>query len=134
MIYLVRLEQAGQKSIMRDGKGLKSPMKDVYADRYVPFHNLPSGCEPDGGPGIEIIACKDKKEADAKIKDQKSRIDALIGGDLKRLEATKAKIKAQVEAGKRGGKEPLAPKSRGSGKATLADTVEESAIAETQSA
>ena len=134
MIYLVRLEQAGQQSIMRDGLGLKSPMKDVFADRYVLFDNLPSGCEPDGGPGIEIKPCENKREAEAVIKSQKNRIDALSKTEADRRVRVQAKIKAQVAAGKKGGKESSAPKERGAGKATLADTVTESEVKQTQSA
>lgn len=93
-MYLIRmLAGAGR---MRDGVGLKAPMKDVTDEAFVLFDNLPAGLTEHGGPGVEVKYVQ--SEADAKKYQELAKEQ--LGTQLAARQAHKTKVKAKIAAWK----------------------------------
>ena len=88
-MYLIRLT-SGRPAKMRDGAGMKSPMKEVSQDRFTLFKNLPAGVSPQGGQGLEVKAVASDAEAKS--------FEAAQGKSLKAEAEARAAYAARVKA------------------------------------
>lgn len=128
MPYLVRMSTPGASGLMRDGKGFSSEMRKVSSLRFTPFCHLPSGCDPSGGHGIEIVACCSEREMDSRLDVEEERVSSEVENELYRRAMVADKMRAQVAAGVPKGK-ALPEKTDevdASAPATLSGTVEDS--------
>ena len=88
----------GRDELMRDGSGIRDPMKRVYADQWVEFDNLPGGVIPDDETcGVLVREFKDKADAKRIISSMALEVKIAREKADEKKAAVRAKMKKQSD-------------------------------------